>query len=116
MYRSLDGHLRLDSEVAGAAEIVLAHAAKSTWECHPDASFCSDQFVSLRMRKMELKRMRKIILMMWMKKKVMRMKVGIIGGGRMGEIGLWGKRRSWREILPLSPLTARLRSVKCYFS
>lgn len=81
--------------MAGAVEIVLALAAKSTWECHPDASFCSDQFVSLRMRKMELKRMRKRILMMWMKKKVvMRMKVGIIGVGRMGGIRLWEENSS----------------------
>lgn len=86
-------------------EVVLALAAKSTWECHPDANFCSDQFVSLRMRKMELKRMKKRILMMWMKKKkvVMRMKVGIIALGRMGIIKLWKNRRSWREIPPLNP-------------
>lgn len=57
------------------------------------------------MRKMELKRMKKRILMMWMKKKkvVMRMKVGIIALGRMGIIKLWKNRRSWREIPPLNP-------------
>ena len=89
MRRSLDAHLRLESKVAGAGGIVLAFAAKSTWERYPGASFCSDQFVSLRMRKMEPKRMRKRIPMMWMKKKeVMRMKVGIIDVGRMGGIGL----------------------------
>lgn len=69
------------------------------------------------MRKMELKRMRKRILMMWMKKKVvMRMKVGITGIGRMGGIGLWENRRSWKKIPPLSLLTVRLHSLKCYFS
>ena len=117
MQRSLDAQLRLESEVAGAVEIVLALAAKRTWKCHPDANFCSDQFVSFRMRKTELKRMQKRTLMMWMKKKVvMRMKVGIIGIGRMGGIRLQGNRRSGREIPSLSPLTVRLHCLKCYFS
>lgn len=91
MQRSLDAHLRLEPEAAGAVEMGLALAARSIWKRHPDAYFCSAQFLSFRMRKMELKRMRKRILMMWMKKKaVMRMKVGIIGIGRVGGIGLQG--------------------------
>lgn len=68
---------------------VLTLAAKSTWERHRDSSFCSDKFVLLRMRKMELKRMRKRIQRMWMKKKVvMKMTVGMISIGKMG--GLQG--------------------------
>lgn len=47
------------------------------------------------MRRMELKRMRKRILRMWMKKKVvMRMMVSMISIGRMGglqEGQIWGK-------------------------
>lgn len=92
--RSLKAHLRLESEVAGAVESAAALAAKNTWKCHPNANFCTDQFVLFRMRKTELKRMRKRILMMWMKKKVvMRMKVGIIGIGRMEDHG--GKFLHW---------------------
>lgn len=65
--------------MAEALEMVLV--AKSTWKCHPGTSFCSDQFVSFRMRRTELMRMMKRIPMMWMKKKVvMRMKVGKIEG------------------------------------
>lgn len=60
--------------------------------------------------------MRKRIPMTWMKKKVVtRMKVGIIGIGRMGGIRLWENRRSW-EIPPLSPLTVRLHSLKSCFN
>lgn len=66
--------------MAGALELVVL-VAKSTWKCHPGTNFCSDRFVSFRMRRMELTTMMKRILMMWMKKKVvMRMKVGKIEG------------------------------------
>lgn len=62
--------------MAGALEIVVL-VAKSAWKCHPGTSFYSDRFVPFRMRRMELTRMMKKILMMWTKKKVvMRMKVG----------------------------------------
>lgn len=65
--------------MAGALEIVLV--AESMCKFHPGTSFCSDQFVSFRMRRTELMKMMKKILMMWMKKKVvMRMKVGKIEG------------------------------------
>jgi len=76
--------LQLEAGVAGMFSLLQQ---ESTWECHPDSRLCSDKFVLLRMKKMELKRMRKRILRMWMKKKVVtRMTVGMISIGRMGPL------------------------------
>lgn len=65
------------------------------------------------MRRMELKRMRKRILRMWMKKKVvMRMMVSMISIWRMGGLGEINNRGSSSSKL----FDYEIYFLKCYFN